>query len=145
LLAGVILAESEYRHELEADIELFKAILMGVFFISIGSANELGVIVDSPAQIASFVLSLLILKSAVGFVIARIAGLSAVDGSLFAMCLAQGDEFAFVLVTAATQARVLDSANAQVLSASVALSMMVAPLMIKLHSRVLVRGFWASK
>ncbi len=136
-LAGVILAESEYRHELEADIEPFKGLLLGVFFISVGAGIDLRAVARSPVQVGALVAALLALKAAIGLAVGRAGKLGKVDSSLFALSLAQGGEFAFVLIAAATAQRIFDAESSQVLSASVALSMVFAPLLIKLHARVL--------
>src|SRR4051812_35363219 len=97
-LAGVVLANSEYRHELEADIEPFKGLLLGLFFISVGSEIDFGLLRASPGLIAGLVLALLAVKFVVLFVLSRIFKLTTPDGLLFSFALAQGGEFAFVLL-----------------------------------------------
>src|SRR2546423_1909559 len=97
-LAGVLLAESEYRHEIEAAIEPFKGLLLGLFFISVGMSVDFSVLLDRPGLIAAFIVGLFVLKSIVLWVIAARAQLPASERPLFIVLLAQGGEFAFVIL-----------------------------------------------
>ncbi|MFL6540507.1 MAG: monovalent cation:proton antiporter-2 (CPA2) family protein, partial [Chthoniobacterales bacterium] len=112
-LAGVVLAESEYRHELETDIEPFKGLLLGLFFISVGSGINFTLIGGRPGAVALLVVGVLVLKFVVLFVVSRFARLEPTQRYLFAFALAQGGEFAFVLCSFAIQNGVLtaDAAN----------------------------------
>jgi monovalent cation:proton antiporter-2 (CPA2) family protein len=136
-LAGVVLANSEYRHELETDLEPFKGLLLGLFFIAVGASVDLGLIAREGGRIGGMVAGLVVLKAAVLFTLARAFRLSAAQSTLFALALAQGGEFAFVLVSFATANGVLAAAQAGPLVATVALSMAVTPLLLLLEERVL--------
>jgi voltage-gated potassium channel Kch len=132
-LAGVVLADSEYRHQIEADIEPFKGLLLGLFFITIGSNIEISVIASQPLNIALWVLSLILIKGVLVYAIGRFAKMRPPESLLFAVALAQGGEFAFVLISQAQN--LLTAETAQVLTASIALSMAAAPILIKLTVR----------
>lgn len=138
-VAGVVLAESEYRVQLEADIEPFKGLLLGLFFISVGASIDFSLIAGQPGTIALIVAGLLALKFAVLFGLARGFGLKSSDRLLFALALAQGGEFAFVLFSFATQNAVLAPEMANLLNASVAVSMAAAPLLLMLNDAVRAR------
>jgi len=127
-LAGVLLADSEYRHELEASIQPFKGLLLGLFFISVGMSVDLGVIASRPVLIAGGVLGLMVLKAAVLWVLARAAGQSDESARNLAAALCQGGEFAFVLFNLAAGHAVMERALADVLVVVVSLSMAVTPL-----------------
>lgn len=142
-LAGVVLADSEYRHQLEADIEPFKGLLLGLFFISVGSGIDFGLISSSPGQIAALVLTLVAVKFAVLFALARAANLARPDQLLFAFSLAQGGEFAFVLLAHTRELGLLGEATAQSLTGSVAMSMALAPLLINAYARFIAPLFEA--
>jgi monovalent cation:proton antiporter-2 (CPA2) family protein len=134
-IAGVVLAESEYRHELEADIEPFKGLLLGLFFISVGANIDFALVLESPLLIAGLVLLLIAVKFPVLLLLGRLFGLKLADNLMFAFILAQGGEFAFLLFSYATQTQVLSSDMANLLIVVVALSMVVTPLMIILYER----------
>lgn len=129
-LAGVLLADSEFRHELEADIEPFKGLLLGLFFISLGMTANLALAWKTP---------LMLIKFAVMYAISRAAG--AADGSAqrLAAGLAQGGEFAFVLFAAATGLGVLDPGTSQLLVMAVTISLLLAPLAIAAHDNLITR------
>ncbi len=135
-LAGVVLAESEYRHQLETDIEPFKGLLLGLFFISVGASIDFALILREPGTIALLVLGLLTLKFAVLLALARIFQLEPSQRFLLAFALAQGGEFAFVLCSFATQNGVLTPEIANLLIATVAVSMAAAPLLFTLNDRL---------
>ena len=136
-LAGVVLAESEYRHELEADIEPFKGLLPGVFFIAVGASVDFGLIVDEPGPIAAIVGALIVIKLLVLMVVGRVFGMSQDQNLLFSFALAQGGEFAFVLFSFASQQGVLETSTTQRLIAAVALSMAMTPLLMLLNEKLL--------
>ena len=102
-LAGVVLADSEFRHELEADLEPFKGLLLGVFFMGVGMSADLGLLVDTPIVVIGLALALLALKCLVLFLIARLVGRPAGSARKLAITLAQGGEFAFVIFQLARQ------------------------------------------
>jgi voltage-gated potassium channel Kch len=134
-VAGVVLANSEYRHELEADIEPFKGLFLGVFFISVGAGIDFALMRDQPGLIAALVAALLVVKFIWLFVLSRIFKLATPEGMLFSFALAQGGEFAFVLLSFVVDHRVLTRAQAEPLVAAVALSMAVTPLLFVFNER----------
>ncbi|WP_305407426.1 glutathione-regulated potassium-efflux system protein KefB [Photobacterium leiognathi] len=142
-LAGVLLAESEYRHELEIAIEPFKGLLLGLFFISVGMAVNLGLLWQYPLQILAAVLALVAVKGGVLYLLARIFGVREKSRSQMAAILSQGGEFAFVLFTAARTEGLLDGQLLAFLLVVVSLSMMTTPLVLTLQNRWYIRGFQA--
>ena len=137
-LAGVVLAESEYRHELESDIEPFKGLLLGVFFIAVGASIDFRLIASQPLFVASAVLALIAVKLAVLLALGWLFRLGRSGQLLLAFALAQGGEFAFVLFSFAQQNRVLAAATVGPLVAVVALSMAATPLLLLVYERVLL-------
>ena len=135
-VAGVVLAESEYRVQLEADIEPFKGLLLGLFFISVGASIDFSLIAQRPGTIALLVASLIAVKFVVLLALGRLFKLRPSDGMVFAFVLAQGGEFAFVLFSFATQNAVLPAEIANLLVASVALSMAVAPVLLTAEEKL---------
>jgi glutathione-regulated potassium-efflux system ancillary protein KefC len=129
-LAGVLLAESEYRRELETDIEPFKGLLLGLFFIAVGMSIDFGVLLKSPGLMLAILFGFLGLKLAVIYGLARLMMLPYQERPLFAVLLAQGGEFAFVVFQAAAGARVFSNETASLLIGAVALSMLVTPLLM---------------
>ena len=136
-LAGVVLAESEYRHELEMDLEPFKGLLLAVFFIAVGAGIDFSLLVNQPLMILGLVAGFIAVKLVVLFILARIFGMSTPDASRFSFSLAQGGEFAFVLISFAAGLGLLDAAQTGLLIAMVAISMAAAPLLMILDARVL--------
>ncbi len=98
-LAGVVLAESEYRHELEQDLDPFKGLLLAVFFIAVGAGIDFGLLMSEPVRIISYVLGFVLIKLIVHFILARLFRIPTPDASRFSFMLAQGGEFAFVLIS----------------------------------------------
>jgi glutathione-regulated potassium-efflux system ancillary protein KefC/glutathione-regulated potassium-efflux system protein KefB len=133
-VAGVLLAESEYRHELEADIEPFKGLLLGLFFMSVGMTTNVGLLLEQPVLIASLVFGLLLLKSLLLFGVARAFGMQVQHASPLAVTLAQGGEFGFVLFSLAVSHEILPASLAQILVIVVTISMAMTPLILKLHA-----------
>lgn len=136
-LAGVVLANSEYRHELESDIGPFKGLLLGLFFIAVGASIDFGLIVSQPLLIAALVAAIVLIKGAVLFALARLFKLGTDQALLLAFALPQVGEFAFVLVSFGLQERVFDAGVANPLVAAVAISMALTPLLMLLFVRVL--------
>lgn len=136
-LAGVVLATSEYRHALEADIEPFKGLLLGVFFISVGASVDFAMIAARPGPIAAMVVGLMAVKLLVLLVLGRAFRMSLDQNILYAVALAQGGEFAFVLFSFATQSHVLGAEVTGPLVAVVAISMALTPLAMLLNDRVI--------
>jgi monovalent cation:proton antiporter-2 (CPA2) family protein len=129
-LAGVVLADSEFRHQIEADIEPFKGLLLGLFFITVGAGIDLRLLVSSPLSVAGWVLAIILAKAAVVYGIGRASRIPPPESLLFAAALAQGGEFAFVLIGQA--GGLLTPETAQMLTTAVAISMALAPLLIAL-------------
>jgi monovalent cation:proton antiporter-2 (CPA2) family protein len=140
-LAGVVLANSEYRHELEGDIEPFKGLLLGLFFISVGVATDFGMIAANPGQIGMLVGGLILVKLAVLLVLGRIFKMGTDQNVLFAFALAQGGEFAFVLFSFAVQNHVINESLANPLISAVVLSMALAPLFLFINEKIIVPRF----
>jgi len=137
-LAGVLLAGSEFRHALEGDIEPFKGLLLGLFFISVGMTIDFGLLMSRPAMVAMLLIGFLALKmAALWFVAGRIAICR--DRWLFMVLLSQGGEFAFVVFGAARAARVFTPEWEALLTITVALSMATTPLLLVAHDRWLAR------
>ena len=135
-LAGVVLANSEYRHELESDIEPFKGLLLGLFFIAVGASIDFGLIGGRPGSIAGMVAGLMAVKLIVLAVLGRAFGLKLDQNLLFSFALAQGGEFAFVLFSFTTQHGILSPEYASPLVAVVALSMALTPLVLLLNEKL---------
>jgi glutathione-regulated potassium-efflux system ancillary protein KefC len=129
-LAGVLLAESEYRRELETDIEPFKGLLLGLFFIAVGMAIDFAVVLDKPLVIAAVVLGFLIVKALVLWAMARLMPLPAPERPAFMILLAQGGEFGFVVFQSAAGAGVIAQPTSSLLVAAVAISMLLTPLLL---------------
>ncbi|MDB5801960.1 MAG: kefB [Rhodocyclales bacterium] len=140
-LAGVLLADSEYRHELEADIEPFKGLLLGLFFIAVGMSANLGLLRGDALPILGIVLLLMVLKFVVLYVLGRVTDCSNRSSRKLAVALAQGGEFAFVLFQLAHQHGLLSTAQTDWLVVVVTLSMLAAPLLFLLEDRLLAPRF----
>ena len=134
-LAGVLLADSEYRHELEADIEPFKGLLLGLFFIAVGMSVNLGLLASEPARVVALVAGLVVIKALVLFLIGWRAFRSQEPAWSLAICISQGGEFAFVLFGLAVGFRVMDEHLQQLLVVVVSLSMAVTPLLFAAYDR----------
>jgi glutathione-regulated potassium-efflux system protein KefB len=135
-IAGVLLADSDYRHELEADIAPFEGLLLGLFFTAIGMSLNLSLIADNPTLVLAIVAGLLLVKSAVLFGLGRRAGLEAGPARRLGLALAQGGEFAFVLFASGLTAGVLEKPVADLLSVAVTLSMVATPLLLLIEEMV---------
>ncbi|MFT5465131.1 MAG: Kef-type K+ transport system membrane component KefB, partial [Verrucomicrobiales bacterium] len=144
-LAGVVLAESEFRHELESDIEPFKGLLLGLFFIAVGASIDFALIASKPLLIVGLVLGLLGIKTAVLFGLGRVSKMGLNQNTLFALALSQGGEFAFVLFGFATGNGILTVELAKPLIAAVALSMAITPLLFILHEKLILPRFAAAE
>jgi glutathione-regulated potassium-efflux system protein KefB len=138
-LAGVLLAESEYRHELEIAIEPFKGLLLGLFFISVGMALNLGILYTHILLVLVGVIVLVAVKSLVLYALARIYGLRSSERMQFSVVLSQGGEFAFVLFSAASSQKMFHHDQMALLLVTVTMSMMTTPLLMKIVDKVLSR------
>jgi glutathione-regulated potassium-efflux system ancillary protein KefC/glutathione-regulated potassium-efflux system protein KefB len=139
-LAGVLLAESEYRHELQADIEPFKGLLLGLFFIAVGLSLDIGLIAQQPLVILGLTFGLIGIKALVLWCVGRLAGHDHASAINMALVISQGGEFAFVLFGVAAGAGVMDPALADRLVVVVSLSLAATPLLLFLNQRVLRLG-----
>ncbi|TQV87198.1 monovalent cation:proton antiporter-2 (CPA2) family protein [Aliikangiella coralliicola] len=132
-LAGVVLADSEFRHEMEIDIEPFKGLLLGLFFITVGASIDFNLLFENPLTIALSVFSLVVLKIAILGFLAHLFRFNRAQGTLFAFALAQGGEFAFVLVSLGNQTGVYTFDLGNTINLVVALSMLISPLLLIIH------------
>ncbi|TQS73231.1 potassium transporter [Rhodobacteraceae bacterium] len=132
-LAGVVLADSEFRHELEASIEPFKGLLMGLFFITVGAGINFAVFIGAPFAITGMVVGLVALKATILFGLSHLFNIRGSDKSLFTLGLAQAGEFGFVLVSFAISQRILPNALAEEILLVIALSMLITPLLFILQ------------
>jgi glutathione-regulated potassium-efflux system ancillary protein KefC/glutathione-regulated potassium-efflux system protein KefB len=142
-LAGVILADSDLRHELEADIEPFKGLLMGLFFMAVGMSADLGLLATKPALVLGLAALLLAGKAIVMYAISRLNGAPNDSAQRLAVALAQGGEFAFVLLTAAVAQHVLREPLADLLIMVVTASLLTAPLLMTVHAKLL--DLWVAR
>jgi CPA2 family monovalent cation:H+ antiporter-2 len=137
-LAGVVLANSEFRHELESDIEPFKGILLGLFFISVGASINFSMIVNNPATIVALVCGIIVIKASVLFLTGKISRLSFDQNLLFTLGLAQVGEFAFVLFSFISQLNILSTQWTDMMMGVTAISMTVTPLLLLANERLIV-------
>ncbi|MGB3364615.1 MAG: monovalent cation:proton antiporter-2 (CPA2) family protein [Thermodesulfobacteriota bacterium] len=140
-LAGVVLADSEYRHELETNIEPFKGLLLGLFFISVGASIDFYLFLEQPYLILGLVVALILIKLVILFILGAGFKMSRSQNYLFAFSLAQAGEFAFVLFSFATQNSVIPEHIADTLILVVALSMALTPILMIFNEKFLQPGF----
>ena len=138
-LAGVLLADSEFRHELEADIEPFKGLLLGLFFMAVGMSANLTLALSMPLTLLALGLGLMAAKFVVMYAISRATGDSGETAQRVAVALAQGGEFAFVLFATAGSFGVIDAATSELLVMVVTISLLAAPLAFVAHDKLLER------
>lgn len=143
--AGVVLSESAYRHELQADIEPFEGLLLGFFFISVGMSANVALAVAEPLAILAGVVALLSIKGAIGYALGRIRGQPNHIAVRFALALPQGSEFAFVLFGAALAAGALARPEMDRATLVVALSMFASPILFTLSERYLIPRLCAAQ
>jgi monovalent cation:proton antiporter-2 (CPA2) family protein len=137
-MAGVLLSQSEYRHELEADIAPFEGLLLGFFFISVGMSVDLGLAITHPIGLVAGTATLVAAKAAVCFVLARIAGAGRADAVRFSLALPQASEFGFVLFGAAVAFGALEPQAAAMATLVAAVSMAATPVLFALSERFLI-------
>lgn len=140
-LAGVLLANSEFRHELESDIEPFKGLLLGLFFIAVGASINFRLLADSPGTVVSLVLAVTVIKAAVLVVAGRLFRLSFDQNCIFAIGLSQVGEFAFVLFAFINRLGIIGTDWTDTLMAVTALSMTMTPLLLLLNERLVLPRF----
>jgi glutathione-regulated potassium-efflux system protein KefB len=137
-LAGVLLADSEYRHEMESHIEPFKGLLLGLFFISVGMSMDLSLLLSQPRLIAELVIGLLLLKGVLLWPLARLsAGLNRSDSMRLIVLLASGGEFAFVVLKQAAEKQLIQGGQRDALVLAITLSMGLTPLLVVIAARLL--------
>lgn len=134
-VAGVLLSESSFRHQLEADIEPFRGLLLGLFFLGVGMSLDLKVVAENWGIIVSGVIALMVVKGLCVYGVARMARSNHADALDRALLMAQGGEFAFVLYSAAANAGVIDATVNANMTAIIVLSMAITPLILILHRR----------
>jgi monovalent cation:proton antiporter-2 (CPA2) family protein len=137
-LAGVNLSDSEYRHELQADIQPFEGLLLGFFFMSVGMSANLGLAIDEPGTIVAGVVALMAAKILVAYVLGRISGQDSHTAARFALAIPQGSEFSFVLFGGAVAAGALAQDYADRATLVITLSMVATPILFALSERFLV-------
>jgi monovalent cation:proton antiporter-2 (CPA2) family protein len=135
-LSGVLLADSEYRHELEADIAPFKGLLLGLFFMAIGMGAKISLLWDRPLVVFPLVLGLFVVKGSLIFGMRKLLGASVKSSRKLAVFLSQGGEFAFVLFAAAASAKILDLEISNLFTVVVTVSMFIAPLLFVVEDRL---------
>jgi len=135
-LAGVLLADSEFRHELEADLEPFKGLLLGLFFVCVGMAANLGLALSEPLTLLAVTAGFLAIKIVAVAALARLGRCRGAAAWRLGFTLPEGGEFAFVLFTLAARQRILSAAVADLLTLAVTLSMMLGPLLLMAHERI---------
>jgi len=144
-LGGVLLAESEYRHEIEAAVEPFKGLLLGLFFIAVGLSADFSVLIARPWTVFGLIAGLFLIKGVVLWLIARRAGFARAERPLFILLLAQGGEFAFVLLGLAANQGGISAEVAQAITLAVAISMLLTPFLLALHDHLAPRFFAAPR
>jgi len=137
-VSGVVLANSEYKHELESDIDPFRGLLLGLFFISVGSSIDFGLIQENPLLVVGVVLGMMTLKAIVLAVLGRRFKLSTDQNLIFSLALSQVGEFAFVLLSFSLQNGILDTRTVGLLTAAVALSMALTPIVFLVNEKLLL-------
>tara|TARA_B110000211_G_scaffold45783_2_gene48787 strand:- start:166 stop:2031 length:1866 start_codon:yes stop_codon:yes gene_type:complete len=138
-LAGVVLAENEFRHELEADIEPFKGLLLGLFFITVGASIDFPLLMTEFSLVVLLVCGLIIIKAVVLYLLAIAFNIKSKQKFLFTLALAQGGEFAFVLLSVTTSLNILTPDQTKITTLVVAISMLMAPLLLMFYDKVINR------
>jgi len=139
-LAGVVLAESEFRHELEADIEPFKGLLLGLFFITVGASINFELLFNEFSTVIGLVVLLTVVKACILFALAVTFKINSKQQLLFALALAQGGEFAFVLLSVTTTLSILTPEQTSLVTLVVAVSMLIAPLLLMVYEQIQKRS-----
>jgi CPA2 family monovalent cation:H+ antiporter-2 len=140
-LAGVVLANSEYRHELESNIDPFKGLLLGLFFITVGAAIQFELLFANLSTVVAMALGLIVLKAAILYALTRVFNITGADRWLFTLGLAQAGEFGFVLLSFSVASAVIPAAIAQQLLLVVTLSMLLTPLLFITYDKLIAPRF----
>ena len=135
-VAGVMLADSPYRHELEADVEPFRSILLGLFFLAVGMVLDVGVVMERPLAVVGLAAGLVAIKTGAIWAVARAFGMAAKPALALALLLSQGGEFGFVLFAQAQEALLIDPEAASLFGAVVTLSMATTPFLMLFARRL---------
>ncbi|WP_137937212.1 monovalent cation:proton antiporter-2 (CPA2) family protein [Chitinivorax sp. B] len=135
-LAGVMLADSEYRHELEANIDPFKGLLLGLFFIAVGMSANLGIVISHPWQVLAITLGLMLVKALVLLILACVTGADRATAVKLGITLSQGGEFAFVLFSVAETSKIISTSVNDTMVVAVTLSMLIAPFLFIGYDRL---------
>ncbi len=136
-LAGVVLAESEFRHELEVDIEPFKGLLLGLFFITVGASIDFPLLFEELGLVTLLVVSLIAIKAVILFILSILFNMEKKQKLLFTLALAQGGEFAFVLLSLTSSLQILTPEQSKITTLVVAISMLMAPMLLIFYEKVL--------
>jgi monovalent cation:proton antiporter-2 (CPA2) family protein len=140
-LGGVVLADSEFRHQIEADIGPFKGLLLGIFFVAVGASINLAYFIHQPGLVVAIVLGLIVIKFVILWVLARVFGFDRSSSLLFSFALAQGDEFAFVLFPSSVALGVLSIAWSNIFVLAVAVSMALTPFLLMIDQKLVQPHF----
>ncbi|MFO7570696.1 MAG: monovalent cation:proton antiporter-2 (CPA2) family protein [Smithellaceae bacterium] len=140
-LAGVVLANSEFRHELESDIEPFKGVLLGLFFIAVGASINFRLMAENPLLIAGLVCGIIAIKALVLYITGRLSRLSFDQNMIFTLGLSQVGEFAFVLFAFIAQLSILTARQTDMMMGATAISMTITPLLLLLNERLILPRF----
>lgn len=138
-IAGVVLADSEYRHELEANIEPFKGLLLGLFFMAVGMSANLGILLTRPLTVIGLAVLVLVVKFGVLFALGRFAELTNRQATSLGVAISQGGEFAFVIFAVAATAKVMERPTIELLVVVVTLSMVATPFMFRIRDAITKR------
>ena len=138
-LAGVVLAESEFRHELEVDIEPFKGLLLGLFFITVGASIDFPLLIAQFGHVMMFVVGLIITKALILYIIAKLFNIKSKQKLLFTLALAQGGEFAFVLLSLTSSLQILTVEQTKITTLVVTISMLMTPLLLMIYEKIINR------
>ncbi len=139
-LAGVLVADSEYRYQLESDIEPFKGLLLGLFFMAVGMTANLGLLTVEPAALVLIALAIVLCKGALLFSIARLVKLNNAQALLLAVYLCQGGEFGFILFTLSARHGLMSVELSELLIMAITLSMMMTPVLLYLVERLMKKS-----
>ena len=140
-LAGVVLATSEFRHELESDIEPFKGVLLGLFFIAVGASINFKLIMENPVKVAALVGGIIAIKSLVLYATGKVSRLSFDQNMIFTLGLGQVGEFAFVLFAFITQLQIISTESSDIMMGATAITMTVTPLLLLMNERLILPRF----
>lgn len=137
-LAGVILANSPFKHELESDLEPFKGLLLGLFFMAVGASVNFNLIIENPVTIAGITVGVIILKAVILFIIGKLMKMSIDQNLIMSLGLAQIGEFAFVTLSFTGQLGILSSETTGILIAAIAISMAITPFLLLINDRLII-------